>query len=263
MTDLRARAAEAAGILRDVDAAATAYVPAPEDGGRTTPDLPDVNESDVPAGDDVPVHVAWVRVMRDVQWLGKSRKTTDGARFNYRGIDDVVDVVGPALRKHGVAVIPVGAAPEHSVIPTKSGSPMNYCRTVSRFMVIGPRGDSFIGETPGEGFDSGDKSSSKAQSVALRTFYTQALAIPVNRPELDPEYGPQHEIAGPPAPTPAEYATEILDERTTMDRLSQIKQELYGSRSIGAAEVELADGEKIRLVDLVRRVGLKRKAEES
>jgi hypothetical protein len=224
--------------------------------------LPDVADSPIAAELDVPVHVAWSRVMGEVQWLGKERRTTDGARFSYRGIDDVMQAVAPAVRKHGVVVVPIGVAPSYTVINTKSGTAMNYCRLVSRFQVFGPRGDSFVGETPGEGFDSGDKSSSKAQSVALRTFYIQALSIPVNRPELDTEYGPQHEIAGPKVPTSAEYAAEILDERTSIDRLSMIKQELYGNKAMGSTVVTLADEEQIRLVDLVRRVGTRRKSQE-
>jgi hypothetical protein len=250
MSDLKSRALAAKNgvATRDI-----------EEGETVTVELQpvaDVAASGVPVSLDVPVHIAWSRVMQDVVWLSKERSARD---YKYRGIDDVINLVGPAIRKHGVVVIPIGAAPIYEIINTSKGAAMNYCRIVSRFQVFGPRGDSFIGETPGEAFDNGDKASTKAQSVALRTFYIQALAIMTNRPQLDPEYGEQHEIAGPRRPTPEQYATEILDERTSLNRLSQIKNELYGDRAIGTAEVELADGEKVRLVDLVRRVGQQRK----
>lgn len=221
--------------------------------------LPDVNESpNEPAG-DVPVHIAWQRVMGDVWWLGKGRQARE---YKYRGIDDVMDLVGPAVRKHGVTVVPVGCTPTYEIINTAKGSPMNYCRTVARFRVYGPRGDFFDAETPGEAFDSGDKAGTKAQSVALRTFYIQALALMTNRPQLDPEFGDQHEIGGAKRPTPDEYAAEIMNERTSLARLHQIKAELAGDNSLRMAMIEGLDGKAIELGRLLQRVGAKRLAEE-
>lgn len=258
---LRDMADEASGILRQVDerAAATGASPqqmavAPDPG-----EMPDLSASGIPAEMDVPVHIAWSRVMGDVQWIGKERKTRD---YQYRGIDDVMNVVAPVLRKHGVAVIPIGTVPTYTTINTKSGAAMNYCRLVSRFQVFGPAGDSFIGETPGEAFDNGDKASTKAQSVALRTFLLEALAIATNRPELDTEYGPQHELAGPPRPTAAEYHLMILSENTPLDRLQQIRDELDADPRMNHAVVEGLDGQPIELGRLVRRVGAARVAQQ-
>lgn len=248
--------------VRDLDDGERVVVELAADGRIGGQIEPDVAESPTPAAGDVSVHVAWGRVMRDVTWLGKDRRTEQGARYNYRGVDDVLNVVGPALRKHGVAVIPVSANPVYEVITTSGNKAMNFCRTVARFQVFGPQGDSFIGEAPGEAFDSGDKSGTKAQSVAYRTFLVQALALATNRPELDPEHGTQHEISGPRTPSVAEYVAEILEERTSINRLTQIKNELFDDRAKGAAVVELADGEEIRLVDLVRRVGADRVARQ-
>jgi hypothetical protein len=230
-------------------------------------------DSGITAEMDVPVHVAWSRVMGEVLFIAKADATTSGNRFNYRGVDRVVDTVAPLLRKHGVIVMPVKVRAEYTVVETKSGAAMNYCRATVTFAVMGPRGDvlsaphpetgvvgALFGEAMGEGFDSGDKSSMKAQSVAQREFLVKALSIRVSRPESDPEHGEQHEIAGPRRPTPAEYAAMIQDENVSIGRLNQIKAELDGDRTIGAAEVELADGERITLVKLVRRVGQARVA---
>lgn len=217
--------------------------------------LPDLSGSDVPVGGDVKVHVAWARVMRDCEWLGKNRSTESGARYRYRGIDDVMNVVGPALRRHGVFVLPTGIETSFEVIGTKSGSAMNFARCVVHFTIYGPMGDTMPASVAGEGFDSGDKSGSKAQSVALRTFYLNALAIQTNEPARDTEYGTQHEIAGPQRPSAGEYAAMILADGITVGRLQQIKEELYSDRATGATEVELVGGEKIRLVDLVQREG--------
>jgi hypothetical protein len=224
---------------------------------------PDVAESGVPAGMDVPVHVAWSRVMQDVEWIGKSRRTESGAKYNYRGIDDVMNFVGPALRKHGVFVLPAGIDPTYEVIKTTSGSAMNYCRATVRFTIHGPKGDTMLAEVLGEGFDNGDKSGSKAQSIALRTLLLNGLAIQTNEPERDTEYGVQHEIAGPPVRTAADYAAEILDSGTSIARLKMIRAELDGNDRLKMAMVSDGFGdEQIELGRLVRRVGARRLAGE-
>lgn len=255
---LREDADRAAGILRTVVTDAMPATSGYDTDGNGN-ELADVAESGIEASTDAPVHIAWQRVMQDVRWLGKNRTTETGTRYRYRGIDDVMNVVGPALRKHGVFVAPTGIEPTFTTINTKGGAVMNYCRAVVHFTVYGPKGDSFTASVLGEAFDNGDKSGTKAQSVALRTFLVNGLAIQTDEPERDTEYGTQHELAAPPRPTAEEYAARILDPRTSMNMLSQIKQELDGDREVGAATVELADGEKIRLVDLVRREGMRRK----
>lgn len=259
---LREEADRAAGILRTVGTGAMPATPGYGTDGNGD-ELADVAESGIEASTDVPVHVAWQKVMQDVQWLGKNRVTETGTRYRYRGIDDVMNVVGPALRKHGVFVAPTGIEPTFTTINTKAGAVMNYCRAVVHFTVYGPKGDSFTASVLGEAFDNGDKSGTKAQSIALRTFLVNGLAIQTNEPERDTEYGTQHELAAPPRPTPEQYAEWILDESTSLGRLTQIKNELYADKSVGAAEVELPDGEKVRLVDLVRRVGQQRKSGEA
>jgi hypothetical protein len=201
--------------------------------------------------------------MGEVQYIRKARATTSGTRYNYRGIDDVMDAVGPALRKHGVIVMPTAVDPTFEVIATTKGSAMNYCRAVVMFTVIGPRGDTMPvqGSALGEAFDSGDKSGTKASSVALRTFFIQALAIPVNAPAVDPEHGEQHEIAGPRRPTADEYAAEIAAGTTSLDRLRAIQAELKADRRMGAAEVEVLgrDG-RVSLLALVGEIGRERAA---
>lgn len=259
---------EHGGVWPATNGEVRATEPVPASAGETDPNIP--------AAADVPVHVAWSRIMGEVQFIAKKDATTSGNRFTYRGVDRVVDTVAPMLRKHGVIVMPVRVKAEYTVIETKTGSAMNYCRATVTFAIIGPQGDvlsaphpetgvmgALFGEAMGEGFDTGDKSSMKAQSVAQREFLIKALSIPVTRPQADPEHGEQYEIAGPQRRTPAQYMEEILSDTTSMQMLNQIKAELYGDRATGAAEVEMADGEKIRLVDLVLRTGRQRKNEET
>lgn len=224
-------------------------------------------ESPIAADLDVPVHVAWSRVMAEVEWIGKGY--SQGLKYQFRGIDAVLNAVGPALRKHGVVVIPIKVVPEHTVVTSKSGAVMNYCRAVVNYAIIGPRGDVLmapnelgdmvpIGQSLGEAFDTGDKASTKAQSVALREFYIKALNIPVNEPARDPEHGTQHEMGGPRVPSPEEYAAEIQNDKTSLNRLRQIKEELRADAGRGLTEVELLSGERVTLRALVQQVGMQR-----
>lgn len=271
MGDLRQRMAEARDRAAEAQETGKQIVETVVNGeGRIDLPAPDVDDSGIAADLDVPVHVAWSRVMGEVQWVAKADRTTSGSTYNYRGVDRVVDSVAPAIRKHGVIVMPVKVTADYTVIQTKSGSSMNYCRAKVAFAIIGPHGDvlsapndagilvPLLGEAIGEGFDTGDKSSMKAQSVALREFYIKALAIPVTRPAADPERGEQHEIAGPRTTSAEEYAAEIQNEATSVNRLQQIKAELFADRRMGTTEVELFSGETVRLVDLVQRVGRER-----
>lgn len=134
--------------------------------------------------------------MDEVRSIAKeSRNAQQG--FNFRGIDAVMDAVGPALRKHGVTVIPIAIEHEAERYETAKGGKMVNRLAKMQFTVFGPRGDHFGGVTYGEAADSGDKAMTKAESVALRTFLLQALMIPTGDPDPDAE---SHERASSPRP---------------------------------------------------------------
>lgn len=132
----------------------------------------------------VSVHAAWSAVMGDVQSIGKNDRN-EQQRFTFRGIDSVMSAVGPALRKHGVAVVPSVREMNTDTYTTKGGAVMRNATVLVAWTVYGPAGDSFEGSTYGEAADAGDKAVSKAHSVAYRTFLLQALCVPTNDPEPD------------------------------------------------------------------------------
>lgn len=146
------------------------------------------------------VYEAWNQVMADVQGIGKNEKVTQGpARFNFRGIDSVMNAVGPALRARGVSVVPTAESIELERYQTAKGGLMQGAIVLMRYTVHGPDGDSFAGAAYGQAADSGDKAVSKAQSVAYRTFLLQALTVPTDEP--DPDYEVHQRVeAAPPDP---------------------------------------------------------------
>lgn len=131
-------------------------------------------------------------VMTEVQAVAKKdRNTAQG--FNFRGIDAVVNKVGPALRNAGGFILPSIVDAQHSVAQTAKGSPINVVHLTVQFGIYGLDGDPIVGSVSAEAFDSGDKATAKAMSVALRTFLLQVLALPTDEPDPDTF---SYEIAG-------------------------------------------------------------------
>jgi len=130
------------------------------------------------------VAAAWSKVMGDVQGIAKKDRN-DQQRFNFRGIDAVMNAVGPALREHGVSVIPTAHELINDTYSTKSGTMMRNATVRIGWTIIGPAGDTIEGASYGEAADAGDKAVSKAHSVAYRTFLLQALCIPTDEPDPD------------------------------------------------------------------------------
>lgn len=140
-----------------------------------------------------PIHVALVRV-KDTAGAVAKRDRNDDQGFSFRGIDAVVNAVAPALIAHGVLVTPSLRKITYGTAETRRGSTMTVVRVVVRYRFTGPAGDHHDVLVPGESFDSGDKATAKAMSVAYRTALIQALSLPTD--ERDPD-ADSHELAAP------------------------------------------------------------------
>lgn len=144
------------------------------------------------------------RVMGDVQSIGKNQRVETGpARFNFRGVDDVMLAVGPALRKHGVVFTPSRVVSvEHERYDTAKGASMDGVTVVVEYTITGPAGDQLTAAAAGQAADSGDKAVPKAMSVAYRTVLLEALCIPTGEPDPDSAV---HERAAAPPPDQRPY----------------------------------------------------------
>lgn len=208
----------------------------------------------------VPVHVAWARVMADVQSVRKKDQRNDvGGRYAFRGVDTVINAVGPALRRHGVLVLPTRVLDvDYRESRTSKGSVMQDCTIRVQWTVIGPNGDSLPPlESAGQATDTQDKATSKATSVAQRVLFLAALHVPTEDPTIDQG----HDRGERPAPKPNDYRDEAVDPRTSMGRLRALRAEVvrYG---IGGASVQNESGDDEQLLALVDRVGRERRAAE-
>jgi hypothetical protein len=150
------------------------------------------------------VNEALAAVMADVQAVGKSDRNTHQG-FAFRGIDAVLNAVGPVLRRHGVVVVPdVVSHTFETVEVGQKRSLMGHVIVHVRYVFVGPEGDQLTCSVLGEAMDSGDKAVPKAMSVAFRTALLQALALPTDEP--DPDAATYERSAGP---SHAELVAEV------------------------------------------------------
>jgi hypothetical protein len=156
----------------------------------------------------------------DVRSVRKDSKN-EAQRFNFRGIDAVMNACGPAFRKHGIICIPQTEDVVFEPMQLASGKTATRVVVKIRYVFYGPGGDSLEAVVYGESFDMGDKALAKAYSVAYRTCLLQTLTIPTDDPDPDAEVfeaapKPQRK----PAPKPAAKPTgEPVATRATVDEL--------------------------------------------
>ena len=142
------------------------------------------------------IYEALANVMGDVLAVRKTDRN-NAQNFSFRGIDAVLNAVGPALRKHKVIVSPRVDSYEYGTVTTAGGKPMGHVRVIVTYTFMGPGGDSVPAQAPGEAFDAGDKATPKAMSVAFRTALLQALALPTDEPDPDTQSYERHTPAPP------------------------------------------------------------------
>lgn len=131
------------------------------------------------------IYAALAAVMADVKAVGKDGRN-QAQNFAFRGIDSILNAVGPALRTHGVVVVPDIVSIDSTTVEVgKNRSRMAHVQIQVRYRFYASDGSSIDAVVPAEAFDSGDKCISKAMSVAFRTVLIQALALPTNEPDPD------------------------------------------------------------------------------
>jgi hypothetical protein len=153
------------------------------------------------------IYEALAAVMKDVGAVKKGGHNAQSG-YNFRGIDAVTNAVYPALVEHGVIVAPEVQSYDYGTVTVgRNRTEMGHARLTVQFTFYGPEGDSITAQTAGEAFDSGDKATAKAHSVALRTALLQTLCLPTDEP--DPDSRTYERASGP---DPAEVALHEANE---------------------------------------------------
>lgn len=137
------------------------------------------------------------QVMSDISSVKKDQKNT-AQGFKFRGIDQFVNALYPALTKHGVFMAPKCVSESHEIREVVRGTGKTgvdkHVSIQMEYTFWAEDGSSIIvGPIPAEGLDSGDKATNKALSAALKYALIQTFSIPTEdmaEADLDsPEIG--------------------------------------------------------------------------
>lgn len=110
--------------------------------------------------------------------LAKDKKNTMQG-YNFRGIDDVYNVLSPLLAKHELCILPRVLSRQVTTHITPKGGTLFYVAVEVEFdFVSAIDGSTHVVKTFGEAMDSGDKATNKAMSAAYKYAAFQAFAIP-------------------------------------------------------------------------------------
>ena len=186
--------------------------------------------------------------MAEVQAVGKGDRNNEQG-YNFRGIDAVVNAVGPVFRKHGIVPVPVKTTASYRDVLTSREKRSRECTVTVTYRFYGPAGDFIDAEVPGESMDFGDKGAPKAMSVAYRILLLQTLCIPTHEPEPDSqtyERAAAQEETGSPAAI--ELFAAIVDAKTK----TQLRAAWEGVRD-ARAEGRINEREAVQLNNHVKR----------
>lgn len=158
--------------------------------------------------------------MRDIGSVGKDQKN-QAQGFKFRGIDQFVNSLYPALTRHGVFMAPRCVSEQHELKEaTRSSGKVGVDKHVTILMeydFFAEDGSKVtIGPIPAEGLDSGDKATNKALSAALKYALIQTFSIPTeDMAEADlesPEIGRRVTVQVEP---PKKTVTQALEDAQT------------------------------------------------
>jgi hypothetical protein len=173
---------------------------------------------------DVPeIYTALAAVMADVQAVAKTDRN-DHAKYNFRGVDAVMNAVGPALRTHQVIVTPSVRSVVYADVTTSGGKASTACRVEVAYTFHATDGSHIETSVAGEAWDSGDKACPKAMSVAFRTALLQSLCLPTDDPDPDSH---TYERDEPPSPSRQQPRTQkAADPPPDLPPLDELLAEL-------------------------------------
>lgn len=133
------------------------------------------------------IHQAMLAVMREAAETGIGKDDMNqGQKYRYRGIERAMNTMVGILIRHKVLVLPSYETIIEKDLPTKSGGSMEFVKVSGQFRFMSAEDGSAVDTVFfGEAADSGDKATTKAQSVAFRTALFQTFVIPTMA--IDPE----------------------------------------------------------------------------
>lgn len=174
-------------------------------------------------------------VMKDVGAIGKDQKNAQQG-FKFRGIDQFVNALYPALTKHGVFMSPRATSFTHELKDVVRGSGKagvdKHVSIMMEYDFYAEDGSKVtVGPVPAEGLDSGDKATNKALSAALKYALIQTFSIPTeDMAEADfesPEIGNTTKAVASTTTSTVAAATSVNAEVAATPRVEPLKKSSF------------------------------------
>lgn len=144
------------------------------------------------------IYKAIAAVMNDIGAVKKEKdfKSNQGS-YKFRGIDDVMNALHPAMVKNKIFVVPTILEQTRTTRTTRNGTEMIVSICKIQYDFFAEDGSKVSAVVIGEGMDTGDKATNKAMSIAFKYACFQVFCIPTEemidpdgeRPELEEEKG--------------------------------------------------------------------------
>jgi len=197
--------------------------------------LPEIDESayspdSEPLRESYPLTAAeaLAEVFRRVQPIAKGRQAEQKAGgYSFRGIDDVYAALHDLFAEVGLVVLPSTLDREREQRPRSSGTGYNYVTHVHvRLRFLAADGSSEELDGWGEGADTGDKSTGKAYSQAIKSALLAAFLIPTEASAADDPDRTNIEPSRPFTPEEVDRAARALTAAvgtTTVEDLAGVR----------------------------------------
>lgn len=139
------------------------------------------------------IHTALIAVMKKIGAIGKDQRNQQQG-FQFRGIDQIYNELHNLLADEGVITLPKAGTPITEERLSKEGKALRFVQVPMTYIFMADDGSTVECTTIGEGMDSGDKATTKAEAIAHKYALLQTFLIPTEE-QKDPDYE-SHEVRG-------------------------------------------------------------------
>lgn len=183
------------------------------------------------------IYEAISNVMADIGAVGKNN-TNQFDKYKFRGIDDVMNALYPAMVKNHVFVTPEVLESQREERASKDGKNMMYTILKIKYTFYTDDGSNVECVVVGEAMDRSDKSTNKAMSAGFKYACFQTFCIPteemIDSEVESPEIGKKTEK---PKKTQTDAPVDIPTEPQEQFKPTNNK---IGEKEIEAIKAELA-----------------------
>lgn len=180
--------------------------------------------------ENVGIYKAISAVMADIGAVKKEKEVkSNSGGYKFRGIDDVMNALHPAMVKHKVFIVPEIVNQEREKRTTKTGTEMTVSICKIRYTFFCEDGSFIEATVIGEGMDNTDKATNKAMAIAFKYACFQVFCIPTEEmidPDSEIPGNEERQQINPASPKLKAQTREKAAEKGNPDMIAAIQAEM-------------------------------------